>query len=119
MSAPDRCSLPAVQAGAVPSVAAFEVSETLQDHSRRFPAEVEITNPRHPLAGQRVPVVSAYRWHGRPWLTVTFPDGYPARIPVQDTDLAGAQAAATGVAVLSVAGIRRLRDLVCGRVAAP
>jgi hypothetical protein len=54
-----------------------------------------------------------------PWLTVTFPDGHPARIPVQDTDLGGAQAAGTGATVLSVSGIRRLRDLVRERVAAP
>jgi hypothetical protein len=66
-----------------------------------------------------VPVVSRYHWHGRDWLTVTFPDGYPARIPVQDTDLGGAQMTGTGATVLSVSGIRRLRDLVCGSAAAP
>jgi hypothetical protein len=101
----------------VEAEAVLEVGDTLQDYSRRLPSEVEITNPRHPLAGQRVPVVSGYRWHGRAWLTVTFPDGYPARIPVQDTDLAGAHVAGTGGTVLSVPGIRRLRDLVRGRTA--
>src|SRR5271165_3755524 len=90
----------------------FEVGDTLQEYSHRLPAEVEITNPRHPLAGQRVPVVSGYRWHGRAWLTVTFPDGHPARIPVQETDLAGAHVADLGGTVLSVPGIRRLHDLV-------
>src|SRR5690242_7099095 len=85
---------------------ALEVGDILQDHCRRLPAEVEITNPRHPLAGQRVPVVSGYRWHGRAWLTVTFPDGHPARIPVLDTELGGAQVAGTGATVLSVSGIR-------------
>jgi hypothetical protein len=96
----------------------LEVGDTLQDHSHRLPAEVEITNPRHPLAGQRVPVVSGYRWHGRAWLTVMFPDGFPARIPVRDTDLAGTQVAAAGGTVLSVSGIRRLRELACGRAVA-
>src|SRR6266566_1529201 len=43
----------------------------------RLPAEAEITNPRHPLAGQRVPVVEAHRCNGAVWLTVTLPDGYP------------------------------------------
>jgi len=66
-----------------------------------------------------VPVVSGYRWHGRAWLTVTFPDGHPARIPVLDTELGGAQVAGTGATVLSVSGIRRLRDLVSRRAAAP
>ena len=97
----------------------LEVGDTLQDYCHRLPAEVEITNPRHPLAGRRVPVVSGYRWHGRAWLTVTFPDGHPARIPVQDTNLAGTQVADPGTTVLSVSGIRRLRELVRGRDAAP
>ena len=38
---------------------------------------------------------------------------------MQDTDLGGAQVAGTGATVLSVSGIRRLRDLVRERVAAP
>jgi hypothetical protein len=85
-------------------------SNTLRGFDR-LPAEVEITNPRHPLAGQRVPVVAAHRYHGAVWLTVTLPDGYPARIPVDDTDLGTARVAGTGTTVMSVAGIRRLRDL--------
>ena len=76
----------------------------------RLPAEVELTNPRHPLAGQRVPVVSAYRRGGGVWLVVVLPDGFPAGVPVDDTDLGGAPVAA-GVTVLSVAGIRWLREL--------
>ncbi|HEX9355419.1 MAG TPA: hypothetical protein VF933_16580 [Streptosporangiaceae bacterium] len=36
-----------------------------------------------------------------------------------DTDLGGAQVAGTGATVLSVSGIRRLRDLVSGRAGAP
>jgi hypothetical protein len=83
----------------------------------RLPAEAEITNPRHPLAGQRVPVVEAHRCNGAVWLTVTLPDGYPARIPVDDTDLGTARVAGPGTAVLSVAGIRRLRELAAGMAA--
>jgi hypothetical protein len=104
--------------GLVEAETVLEVGDTLQDYSRRLPSEVEIINSRHPLAGQRVPVVCGYRWQGRAWLTVTFPDGHPARVPVQDTDLAGAQVAGLGGTVLSVAGIRRLRDLVRGLAAA-
>jgi hypothetical protein len=65
------------------------------------------------------PVESGYRWHGRAWLTVTFPDDHPARIPVQDNDLAGPQVADPGTTVLPVSGIRWLRELVRGRGAAP
>lgn len=83
----------------------------------RLPAEAEITNPRHPLAGRRVPVVEAHRCNGAVWLTVMLPDGYPARIPVDDTDLGTARVAGPGTAVLSVGGIRRLRELAAGMAA--
>src|SRR5215831_16931051 len=39
----------------------------------RLPAEAEITNPRHPLAGRRVPAAAAYRCRGAGWLPVTLP----------------------------------------------
>src|SRR5258708_2584302 len=39
-----------MEQGGVPAVASFEVGDTLKDCSRRLPSEVEITNPRHPLA---------------------------------------------------------------------
>ena len=77
----------------------------------RLPAEVELTNPRHPLAGRRVRVMSAYRRNGGVWLMVMLPDGFPAPVRVGDTDLGGPCPAATGTTILSVAGIRRLREL--------
>jgi hypothetical protein len=77
----------------------------------RLPGEVELTNPRHPLAGRRVPVMSAYRRNGGVWLVVMLPDGFPAPVRVADTDLGGPWPAATGTTILSVAGIRRLREL--------
>jgi hypothetical protein len=77
----------------------------------RLPADVELTNPRHPLAGRRVPVMSAYRRNGGVWLMVMLPDGFPAPVRVGDTDLGGPCPAVTGTAILSVAGIRRLREL--------
>ena len=80
----------------------------------RLPAEVELTNPRHPLAGRRVPVMSAYRRNGGVWLVVMLPDGFPAPVRVGDTDLGGPGVAATGTTILSVAGIRRLRELAAG-----
>ena len=80
----------------------------------RLPAEVELTNPRHPLAGRRVPVMSVYRRNGGVWLMVMLPDGFPAPVRVGDTDLGGPGVAATGTTILSVAGIRRLRELAAG-----
>jgi hypothetical protein len=55
-------------------------------------------------------VVSAYRRGGGWWLVVVLPDGFPAGVPVDDTDLGRAPGPA-GMTVLSVAGIRRLREL--------
>ena len=83
----------------------------------RLPAEVELTNPRHPLAGRWVPVMSAYRRNGGVWLMVMLPDGFPAPVGVGDTDLGGPCPAAAGTTILSVAGIRRLRELAAGVVA--
>jgi hypothetical protein len=80
----------------------------------RLPAEVELTNPRHPLAGRRVPVMSVYRRNGGVWLMVMLPDGFPAPVRVGDTELGGPGVAATGTTILSVAGIRRLRELAAG-----
>ena len=111
--APDCRSRSAVQAGAVPAVAVFRGSHTLRGFDR-LPAEVELTNPRHPLAGRRVPVVSVYRRNGGVWLVVMLPDGFPAPVRVGDTDLGGPGVAATGTTILSVAGIRRLRELAAG-----
>jgi len=110
VSAPDRGSVPAVQEGAVPAVAAFRGGHTLRGFDR-LPGEVELTNPRHPLAGRRVPVMSAYRRNGGVWLVVMLPDGFPAPVRVADTDLGGPWPAATGTTILSVAGVRRLREL--------
>ena len=62
-------------------------------------------------------MVEAHRCNGAVWLTVTLPDGYPARIPVDDTDLGTARVAGPGTTVLSVAGIRRLRELAAAMAA--
>ena len=91
-------------------------SHTLRGFDR-LPAEVELTNPRHPLAGRRVPVMSVYRRNGGVWLMVLLPDGFPAPVRVGDTDLGGPGVAVTGTTVLSVAGIRRLRELAAGAAA--
>ena len=55
--------------------------------------------------------MSVYRRNGGVWLMVMLPDGFPAPVRVGDTDLGGPGVAATGTTILSVAGIRRLREL--------
>jgi hypothetical protein len=107
------------QPGRDASAVAFEAQLILRGRHTlrgfdRLPAEVELTNPRHPLAGRRVPVMSAYRRNGGVWLVVMLPDGFPAPVRVGDTDLGGPGVAATGTTILSVAGIRRLRELAAG-----
>jgi hypothetical protein len=63
-----------------------------------------------------VPAVAVHRWNGGVWVVVTLPDGYPAQVPVQDTDLVGERVRpAVGRTTLSVAGIRRLREMVRGQ----
>ena len=59
-------------------------------------------------------MLSAYRRNGGVWLMVMLPDGFPAPVRVGDTDLGGPGVAATGTTILSVAGIRRLRELAAG-----
>jgi hypothetical protein len=99
--------------GLIEAEAALRGSHTLRGFDR-LPAEVELTNPRHPLAGRRVPVMSVYRRNGGVWLMVMLPDGFPAPVRVGDTDLCGPGVTATGTTILSVAGIRRLRELAAG-----
>jgi Cytochrome b(N-terminal)/b6/petB len=71
-----------------PAQLVFRGSGTLRGFDR-LPAEVELTNPRHPLAGRLVPVRSVYRRSGGVWLMVMLPDGFPAPVRVGDTDLGG------------------------------
>jgi hypothetical protein len=99
--------------GLIEPEAALRGRHTLRGFDR-LPAEVELTNPRHPLAGRRVPVLSAYRRNGGVWLVVMLPDGFPAPVRVGETDLGGPGVAATGTTIFSVAGIRRLRELAAG-----
>jgi len=54
------------------------------------------------------------RRNGGVWLMVMLPDGFPAPVRVGDTELGGPGVAATGTTILSVAGIRRLRELAAG-----
>ncbi len=97
--------------------AVFEVSDTLQHIRGRLPCNVTLTNRRHPLFGERVLAERAHRWRGELWLVLAHPDGAPARVRLEDTDLlAGSttQNHQCGL-VLSFEGIRRLRELLVSR----
>ena len=95
----------------------FGVGDGLQYLKDRLPGDVTLTNPRHPLVGRVVRAESVHRWNGGVWLVVAHPDGRPARVRVEETDLVGGDevdGAAVG-SVLSVAGLRQLRALLAGR----
>ncbi len=59
----------------------------------------------------------AYAWNGGLWVLLAHPDGAPARVRAEDTDLVNPVAVDGGGpgVVLSFAGIRRLRELLVGR----
>lgn len=97
--------------------AEFEVSDTLQHIRGRLPGDVTLTNGRHPLFGKRVLAERAYRWRGELWLVLAHPDGAPARVRLEDTDLLGPLTTQDGRCglVLSFEGIRRLRELLISR----
>jgi hypothetical protein len=93
------------------------VGDGLQYLKDRLPGDVTLTNPRHPLVGRVVRAESVHCWNGGVWLVVAHPDGRPARVRVEETDLVGGEevdGAAVG-SVVSVAGLRQLRALLAGR----
>ncbi|WP_395833434.1 DUF5372 family protein [Cystobacter fuscus] len=48
---------------------------------------VVITHPLHPFAGRRLPLLQHIRHLGRPCVVLLFPDGRPAKLPEDWTDL--------------------------------
>ena len=91
----------------------LQVRDTLQHIQGLVPSEVTPTNRRHPLAGERVMARRAYRWRGGVWLLLLHPDGDSARVRVEETDLLGRPTMEPDLpgVVLSLAGIRRLREM--------
>jgi len=98
------------------SDAVLGVGDRLQQTLGRLPADVTVINPRHPLVGQSLKAERSHCWNGVVWLVVILPDGFPGRLPVADTDLFGESpswSSSIGT-VLSVDGIRRLREIAGG-----
>jgi hypothetical protein len=82
-----------------------------------LPGEVTVTAAYHPLVGARLAVEGRRRVHGVPCLIVRLPDGTPGTVEVSATSAGPADSeAASGAALLSVEGVRRLRRLLAPRV---
>jgi hypothetical protein len=74
-----------------------------------LPGEVTVTAAHHPLAGARLAVEGRRRVRGVPCLVVRLPDGTPGTVELAATS--AAEGGARAGALLSVAGVRRLRRL--------
>jgi hypothetical protein len=95
------------------------VGGTLRLVRDRLPCEVRLVAATHPLAGQVVRAHHVYRRKYRLWLVVTLSDGGGASVLVEDTDLLPCDETPVGETsgrelggtVLSVEGVRRLRQV--------
>ena len=75
---------------------------------------VVITRPRHPLEGQRLPLLGQMRRHGRLELLLVLPDGSKSLIPAGWTDV---ESTGDGLEPVTVGTLADLQDAV-GLVAA-
>jgi hypothetical protein len=73
---------------------------------------VRVTATTHPLFGRLLPASGFKRWNGVLLLVVTLPDGSPGTVRADATDILGGAGEGQGLTVLSVEGLRRLRQLV-------
>jgi hypothetical protein len=87
-------------------------SDRLQHLRRVLPCEVRVTAAVHPLFGRLLPATGFKRWEGELLLVVVLPDGSPGTIRVDVTDVLGAAEVEVSASVLSVDGLRRLRQFV-------
>jgi hypothetical protein len=85
-----------------------------------LPGEVTVTAARHPLCGERLVVEGRRRVGGVSCLIVRLPDGTPGTVEVQVTSAgqAASQPPAIVGALLSVEGVRQLRQLLAPRATA-
>jgi hypothetical protein len=80
-----------------------------------LPAEVVIVAPAHPLARRTLAVEGLRTVGGEPCLLVRLPDGSAGTVALNATSLGGLSAPPGGGALLSPAGVRRLRALLVAR----
>ena len=83
-----------------------------------LPDEVTVTHAFHPLCGQQLTVAGRRRVGGMPCWIVRLPDGTPGTIAVQatSTEQVASEPSSAG-ALLSVEGVRQLRQLLAPRAA--
>jgi hypothetical protein len=77
--------------------------------------EVVVIEPTHPLVGRTLVVEGHRVVGGERCLLVRLPDGSGATVALSVTSVGGGGAPAGGAAVLSPAGVRRLRRLLRSR----
>jgi hypothetical protein len=91
----------------------FSVDHNERDRLRELrgslPREVTVIAPEHPLAGCRLAVEGHRRVGGVECLMVRLPDGSPGTVALSATSAGVEAPRASGGAVLSVEGVRRLR----------
>jgi hypothetical protein len=90
---------------------AHEVPAALRELRGSLPAEVVVVAPTHPLAGRTLAVDGYRTVGGERCLLVRLPDGSAGTVALSATSLAGRGAAGGEGALLSPAGVRRLRAL--------
>ena len=88
-----------------------EAADRLRELRRSVPSEVVVVEPAHPLAGRMLAVEGQRTVRGERCLLVRLPDGSAAAVALSATSVSGRGAPAGGGALLSPAGVRRLRAL--------
>ena len=87
--------------------------DRLQQLRAVLPCVIEVTDPAHPLFGERLKAVNFQRRKGLLRLVVVLPDGTPGMVPAGATGVFGVMEALGGaMTTLSVDGVRRLRAAV-------
>ena len=92
-----------------------EPPDRMRELRRSLPSEVVVVEPTHPLVGRELAVEGHRVVGGERCLLVRLPDGSAATVAVSATSVGGRRAPAGGAAVLSPAGVRRLRGLLGSR----
>ena len=90
---------------------ADEVPAALRELRRSLPSEVVVVEATHPLAGCALAVDGCRMVGGERRLLVRLPDGSSGTVALSATNLAERGALAGEGALLSPAGVRRLRAL--------
>jgi len=83
-----------------------------------LPCPVKVTLACHPLSGTVLQASGFKHWDGELLLVVQLPDGAPGTVAADATDVLGGTVVPSSATVLSVSGVRHLRQLVSSMKAA-